>query len=149
VTRAQSANLVAMAILLFATYGFGTYPLKPVPAAAAAVLVNFYPYLLWLIERNRSQTTAHEHVALAMLVSHAHERLCGSEALHHLRRRVRPRHADEVDVRVVPLLPTLCCRKNIKNAAISAGTAAVLAGYWYIHALAALAQLLIINTAGR
>ena len=41
-------NLPALAILLAATYGVGSSVLKPLPAATAAVLVGFFPYLVWL-----------------------------------------------------------------------------------------------------
>ena len=149
VDAAQWANLVAMAILLFATYGLGRTLLKPVPAAAAAVLVNFYPYLLWLSRETLTDYWLTSMVALAMwslmLTNDFSDRkrsiifgvVCGLGML------------TKWTFALFLLLPTLwAARKNIKNAAISAGTAAVLAGYWYIHALAALAQLLRINTAG-
>src|SRR5262245_1899153 len=48
VDAAQWANLPAIGLLFIATYGLGRTLLKPLAAAAAAVLVNFYPMLLWL-----------------------------------------------------------------------------------------------------
>jgi hypothetical protein len=149
VDAAQWANLVAIAILLFATYGLGRTLLKPVPAAAAAVLVNFYPYLLWLSRETLTDYWLTSMVALAMWslmrTNDFSDRkrsiifgvVCGLGML------------TKWTFALFLLLPTLwAARKNIKNAAIAAGTAAVLAAYWYIHALGALAQLLRINTAG-
>src|SRR5262245_5722660 len=48
IDAAQWANLPAMALLFIATYGIGRAVLKPFAAAAAAVIVNFCPLLLWL-----------------------------------------------------------------------------------------------------
>ncbi len=63
---AQSANLLAIGILLLATYGLGRTVLKPIPAAAAAIMVNFYPYLLWLSRETLIDYWLTSMVALAM-----------------------------------------------------------------------------------
>src|SRR3990167_8460935 len=48
IDAAQWANLPAIALLFASTYGIGRTLLKPLAASTAAVLVNFYPMLLWL-----------------------------------------------------------------------------------------------------
>ena len=146
---AQSANLLAIGILLLATYGLGRTVLKPIPAAAAAIMVNFYPYLLWLSRETLIDYWLTSMVALAMwcLVrtndfsdrkrSIVFGVVCGLGML-----------TKWTFVLFVGLPALWAARKNVKNAVIAAGTAAVLAGYWYVHAIGALAQLFLINSAG-
>ncbi|HYR90721.1 MAG TPA: glycosyltransferase family 39 protein [Terriglobia bacterium] len=149
VDSAQSANLLAIGILLLATYGLGRTVLEPLPAAAAAVMVNFYPYMLWLSRETLIDYWLTSMVALAMWsLMRTNDFLdrkrsiifgivCGLGML------------TKWTFALFLVLPTLwAARKNVKNAAIAAGTAAVLASYWYMHALGSLAQLLRINSAG-
>jgi 4-amino-4-deoxy-L-arabinose transferase-like glycosyltransferase len=149
VEAAQSANLLAVAVLLLATYGLGRTLLKPVPAAAAAIIVNFYPYLLWLSRETLIDYWLTSMVALAMWsllrTNDFSDRkrsvifgiVCGLGML------------TKWTFAFFLVLPALwAARKNIKNAAIAAGTAAVVAAYWYIYAIGALAQLLRVNAAG-
>src|SRR5207237_2088395 len=71
VHAAQWTNLPAIALLFIATYGIGCTVLKPLSAAAAAVLVNFFPLLLWLSRETIIDFWLTSLVALAiwMLIS--------------------------------------------------------------------------------
>jgi len=149
VDAAQSANLFAIALLLVATYELGRTLLTPLAAAAAAVLVNFYPYLAWLSRETLIDYWLTTMVALAiwMLVrtnefsdrqrSLVFGVVCGLGML-----------TKWTFIFFVALPALWYARKNIKNAAIAACAAAVIAGYWYVHALHALTDLLATNTAG-
>ncbi len=148
---ARTANLLAVAILLLATYGIGRSVLEPFSAAIAAVLVSFYPYMLWL-----SRETIIDYYWLAAIVALAmwillRERRSFSErtwsvafgiiaGLGMLMKWTFP---------FFVVLPALWfARRNWKNAALAAAIATGLTAWWYVPAAPALAQFFKLNTAG-
>ena len=149
VDAAQWANIPAIALLMAATYGLGRTLLKPLPAAAAAVIVNFYPILVWLSRETLIDYLLTSIVALAMwLLVRTNEFsdrkrsivfgiACGLGML-----------TKWTFVLFVALPALWFARKNLKNAALSAGIAAALAAYWYVTAARAMIQLLSVNSAG-
>jgi 4-amino-4-deoxy-L-arabinose transferase-like glycosyltransferase len=145
---AQWANLPAIAVLLFATYGIGRTVLKPFAAATGAVIVNFCPLLLWLSRETMIDYWLTSMVALSIWAlirtNEFSDRkrgvifgiICGLGML------------TKWTFAFFVILPALWfARKNVKNAAIAASIAAVLAAYWYAFARRALLTLLSINTA--
>ena len=149
IDAAQSANLLAIAILFIATYGIGRTLLRPLPAAAAAVLANFYPIMLWLSRETIIDYWLTSMVALAIWIlirtnefadrksSIAFGVICG---LGMLTKWTFPFF--------VVLPAAWFARKNLKNAAIAAGLTAAIGAVWYIPALRSLAQFMNINSAG-
>ncbi len=144
---AQLANLPAIVLLFAATYGIGRGILKPCAAAAAAVLVNFYPILLWLSRETLIDYWLTSVVALAMWL------LIRTREFSDRRRSIAFGIACGLGLLtkwtfgffVVP--PALWfARKNMKNAAIAACIAAAIAAYWYIPARRSLALLFSINS---
>ena len=145
---ARLANLPAIALLFAATYGIGRSVLKPFAAAAAAVIVNFYPILLWLSRETMIDYWLTSMVALAMWLLLRTEEftdrkwsllfgiVCGLGML-----------TKWTFVFFVALPALWFARNNIKNAAIAAGAAAVVAAYWYAFAAQSLVQLFRINSA--
>ena len=144
---AQLANLPAILLLFIATYGIGRTLLKPFAAAAAAVLVNFYPLLLWLSRETLIDYWLTSMVALAMwLLLRTQEFsdrrnsilfgiVCGLGML------------TKWTFGFFVVLPAFwLARKNMKNAAIAACIAVVMAAYWYIPAMQSLAVLFDINS---
>jgi 4-amino-4-deoxy-L-arabinose transferase-like glycosyltransferase len=146
---AEWANLPALAILIAATYGVGRTLLKPLPAAAAAMLVGFFPYLIWLSRETLVDYWLTAMVALAMWAlirtqefsnrnaSIAFGIVCGLGLL------------TKWTFPLFVVLPSAwLARKNLKNASIAAGVAAVMAAFWYLPAGRSLQQLAEINNAG-
>jgi hypothetical protein len=147
IDSAQWANLPAIALLFMATYGIGRTVLKPFGAATAAVIVNFYPLLLWLSRETIIDYWLTSWVALAIWTLI---------------------HTDEFSNRKLTILFGIVCglgmlmkwtfvffvilpalwfaRKNFKNAAIAGVIGAAIAAYWYAFAVPALLRLLTINT---
>ena len=145
---AQWANLPAIALLLLATYAIGRTVLKPFAAATGAVIVNFYPLLLWLSRETMIDYWLTSMVALSIWAlirtNEFSDRkravifgiICGFGML------------TKWTFAFFVILPALWfARKNARNAAIAASIAAVLAAYWYAFAGRALLTLLSINTA--
>ena len=149
IDAAQWANLPAIAILLGATYGLGRKLLDPLPAAAAAVLVNFYPILLWLSRETLIDYWLTSMVALSMWLlirtnefSNRNDTIAFGVAcgLGMLTKWTFPFFVG---------LPAIwLARKNLKNAAIAALIAAGISAYWYIPAAQSLLQFFRVNTAG-
>src|SRR5262245_6926788 len=142
------ANLPAIALLLFATYAIGLTVLKPFAAATGAVIVNFYPLLLWL-----SRETMIDYWLTSMLglsvwalirTNEFSDRkravifgiVCGLGML------TKWTFAFFV---VVPAM--WFAGVDLKIAAIAASIAAVLAAYWYAFAGSAVLALLSIDAA--
>ena len=145
---AQWANLPAIALLLLATYAIGRTVLKPFAAATGAVIVNFCPLLLWLSRETMIDYWLTSMVALSIWAlirtNEFSDRkravifgiICGLGML------------TKWTFAFFVILPALWfARKNVKNAAIAASIAAVLAAYWYAFAGRALLTLLSINAA--
>ncbi len=145
---AQWANLPAIALLLLATYAIGRSVLKPFAAATGAVIVNFCPLLLWLSRETMIDYWLTSMVALSIWAlirtNEFSDRkravifgiICGLGML------------TKWTFAFFVILPALWfARKNVKNAAIAASIAAVLAAYWYAFAGRALLTLLSINAA--
>jgi len=144
----QWANLPAIALLLLATYAIGRSVLKPFAAATGAVIVNFCPLLLWLSRETMIDYWLTSMVALSIWAlirtNEFSDRkrtvifgiICGLGML------------TKWTFAFFVILPALWfARKNVKNAAIAASIAAVLAAYWYAFAGRALLTLLSINDA--
>ena len=137
----------AILLLLIATYGIGKTVLSPTGAAGAAVLVNFYPLMLWLSREAMMDYWLTSMVALAMWLlvakglgnwnwSLAFGVVCGLGML------------TKWTFAFFIALPFLwCARKNIRNAAASTFAGAVVAAYWYLPQLASMTEFLGINTA--
>lgn len=142
IDAAQWANLPAIALLLVATYGLGRELLQPIPAAAAAVLVNFYPIMLWLSRETLIDYWLTSIVALAMWLL-VRKRMIAFGIVCGLGMLTKPTF-----VLFIALPAVWFARKDLKRAAFAAGIAAVIASYWYLGAFRAMAQLLAINAAG-
>jgi len=148
IDAAQWANLPAIALLFFATYGSGKAVLKPFAAATAAVIVNFYPLLLWLSRETLIDYWLTSFVTLAIwLLIRTNEfsdrkssvvfgLVCGLGLL-----------TKWTFVFYVVLPALWLARKNIKNAAIAASVSVGISAYWYVFAVPAMLRLLSINTA--
>ena len=146
---AQWANLPALAILISATYGVGVKLMKPLAAAAAAMLVGFFPYLIWLSRETLVDYWLTAMVALAMWLLARTEEFSNRKAsiafgvvcgLGLLTKWTFP---------LFVVLPAAwLARKNLKNAGIAAGIAALIAAYWYVPVGRSLQQLAQINSAG-
>jgi 4-amino-4-deoxy-L-arabinose transferase-like glycosyltransferase len=146
---ARAANLPAVAILLFATYGIGRRLLTPVAAAAAAVCVSFYPIMVWL-----SRETIIDYWLTAM-VALSFWALLRTDGFSNRRRSVvfgvicGFGMLAKWTFPIFIFCPALWfARRNWKNAALSAVLAAAIAAYWYIPAGASLLEFHRINTAG-
>jgi hypothetical protein len=148
IDAAQWANLPAIAVLLIATYGIGRTILKPLAAAAAAVIVSFYPLMLWLsretlIDYWLTSLVASAIWLLILTKEFSNKKfavlfgiVCGLGML------------TKWTFVLFVLLPALwAARKNLKNAATAAIVAIGIAAYWYAFAAQALLHLLSINTA--
>jgi 4-amino-4-deoxy-L-arabinose transferase-like glycosyltransferase len=149
IDAAQWANVPAIALLFLCTYGLGRTLLSPIAAAGAAVLVNFFPILLWLSRETLIDYWLTSIVALAMWL------LIRSKEFSSRRYSVGFGIACGFGVLtkwtfpVFVGLPALwVARRNPKNAGIAAALAAAIAAYWYIPAAHSLAVLFRINAAG-
>ena len=141
------ANVPAIVLLLVATYGIGKTVMSPAGAAGAAVLVNFYPLMLWLSRETMMGYWLTSMVALAMWLlvarglgsrnwSMAFGVVCGLGML------------TKWTFALFIVLPFLWfARRNIRHAAVSAFAAAIVAGYWYVPQLTLMSEFLGINTA--
>jgi 4-amino-4-deoxy-L-arabinose transferase-like glycosyltransferase len=148
IDAAQWANLPAIALLFIATYGIGRTLLKPLAAAIGAVIVSFYPLLVWLSRETLIDywLTAVVASAIWMLIrtnefsdgkhSIFFGIVCGFGML------------TKWTFGLFVILPALWfARKNMKNAAIAASIAAAISAYWYAFASRALLSLFTINSA--
>jgi len=148
VDAARWANIPAILLLLLATYGIGRTVLSRTSAAAAAVLANFYPLLLWLSRETMIEYWLTSLVAVAMwllVTTEFKDRkwavligvVCGLGML------------TKWTFGFFILAPFLwIARKNLKNAALSASVGAVISLYWYIPEISELRRFLQINNAG-
>jgi Dolichyl-phosphate-mannose-protein mannosyltransferase len=147
IDAAQWANIPAIALLLIATYGIGRTLLKPFAAATGAVIVTFYPLLVWLSRETLIDYWLTSLVALAIWMlmqtnefsSRKHSIIfgivCGFGML------------TKWTFGLFVIFPALWfARKNMKNAAIAASIAVVISAYWYAFAEPALLSLLSINS---
>ena len=98
---AMLANLPAIAILLFATYGLGKRLMTPFAAATAAVLANFFPLMLWLSRETLIDYWLAAFVTLAMLCLYRTEGFSKRSESAPVRRRVRAWDADQMDLPLV------------------------------------------------
>ncbi len=146
VDAAGWANLPAILLLLFATYGIGKTLLSPIAAAAAAVLVNFYPLMLWLSREAMMDYWLTSMVALAMwlLIARGFEKWNWSLVIGVVGGLGMLSKWTFVLFVALPFL--WFARRHLKNAAIAAGSSAVVAGLWYVPQLDALSELLGVNT---
>jgi 4-amino-4-deoxy-L-arabinose transferase-like glycosyltransferase len=130
---ASWANLPAIILLAFATYGIARRYLDPPAAAMAAVLVNFLPFMLWisresLIEYWLVALVATSILSLLRTNEFANTRsslifgaICGLGML------------TKWTFLVYIWLPALWyARKNLKNALVAAGVTCLISAYWYV-----------------
>jgi len=142
IDTAQLANMPAIILLGLATYGIARSLLNPMGAAIAAVLVNFFPMMLWISRETLIETwlTAMVAVALWALIktkNFSNPRwslvfgfLCGLGML------------TKWTFTIFVALPALwSARKHWSNAFKAAAIAALLASYWYIPRLSSMIQL--------
>ena len=149
VDAAQWANLPAIALLGLATYKLARPLLSPPAAAAAAALVNFYPYLLWLSRETLIDYWLAAIVALSMWALIRTKEFSDRKAsilfgiacgLGLLTKWTFP---------FFVLLPAVwLARKHLRNAMLAAAVAAVIAAYWYVPSAGALSEFLKTNAAG-
>lgn len=146
---ARLANTIAIALLMWATYGIGCFVLDRWAAAISAVIVSFYPLMLWLSRETIIDYWLAGMVALAIWV------LLKTDDFSNLGWSIAFGVAAGLGMLTkwtflfFLILPAIwLARKNWRNAAIAGGIATVLAGYWYIPSIPALHQFLAINTAG-
>jgi 4-amino-4-deoxy-L-arabinose transferase-like glycosyltransferase len=143
------ANLPAIGILLFSTYSIGRRLLPPMNAAMGAVLVGFYPILLWISRETLVDYWLTSMVALAIWFLLRTENfskrtesalfgfVCGLGML------------TKWTFWIFPVLPALwIARKNWKNAALSSIIALIISAYWYFPQWRSLAEFFSINSAG-
>jgi 4-amino-4-deoxy-L-arabinose transferase-like glycosyltransferase len=146
---AALANLPAIALLLFATYALGKRLLPHRAAAFSAVLVSFYPFMLWLSRETLIDYWLVGMVTLAMLCLFRTEDFS--------------RRSESVLFGVVcglgmltkwtfPLfvaLPAIwAARRNWRNAAIAALTTALVSSIWYMSQWRSIESFFAINRAG-
>jgi 4-amino-4-deoxy-L-arabinose transferase-like glycosyltransferase len=143
------ANIPAILILLMATYGIGRRVYSPPLAATAAVLVNFYPLLIWLSRETLIDYWLTSLVALSiwlLLQTEGFSRKGWSVALGvccalgMLTKWTFP---------FFVVLPYLWVARNRwKDAMTPVAVAFLLAAAWYIPALPLLRNFSAINAAG-
>lgn len=137
------ANIPAIVLLLAATYAIGSRVLKPVGAAAAAMIVTFLPLLLWLSRESMIDYWLTSVVALAMWMLVRTDEfsdrtrsiifgvVCGLGML------------TKWTFVFFVILPALWfARKNLRNALVAAVAAAAVSAYWYAFAIRNVLQLL-------
>lgn len=146
---AQYADLPAIALLLAATYGIGRSVLPPAAAAAAAVLVNFYPFLVWLSHETLIDYWLTSLVALSIWL------LIRTEDFSRRGRSILFGFSCGLGMLTkwtfpfFVALPFLrAARSNRKNAALSLVPAILLASLWYLPAIPSLIEFSRINAAG-
>ena len=139
IDTAQLANLPAIILLGLATYGIARTVLDPTPAALAGILVNFFPFMLWISRETLLEYWLTALVAASIWVllrTHDFSNprwslifgiVCG---LGLLTKWTFP-------LFVVP--PALwAARRNWRNALMAAAAATVIASYWYLPQFPAL-----------
>jgi Dolichyl-phosphate-mannose-protein mannosyltransferase len=148
VTAAQLANIPAILLLLASTYGIGRSVLSPLSAAAAAVLANFYPLMLWLSRETMIEYWLTSIVALSvwLLVARGFKTTQWSVAIGVVCGLGMFTKWTFAFFIALPFL--WFARKNVRNAAIAAGVAAAITMYWYVPEISALRHLLEVNNEG-
>jgi 4-amino-4-deoxy-L-arabinose transferase-like glycosyltransferase len=146
---ARLANLLAVGVLLLATFGIGCFVVNRWTAAIAAILVSFYPLMLWL-----SRETLIDYWVTTM-VAVAFWTLLKTDGFSDPRWSIIFGIVSGLGMLTkwtfvfFLILPALwLARRQWKNASVAAGIAALLTAYWYIPSIPVLRQFLEINTAG-
>jgi len=142
IDTAQLANIPAIILIGLATYGIGRTIMRPAAAAIAAVLINFFPFMLWISRETLIETWLTALVALAIWAlmktkEFADNRwsvvfgvFCGLGMLTKW----------TFAIFVVP--PALwAARRHWNNALKASIIAVVLSAYWYVPRLATLPAL--------
>ena len=144
---AQYANIPAILLLLLATYGIGRTILSPLSAASAAVLVSFYPLLLWL-----SRETIIDYWLTGMVAASVWV-LLRTKEFSDLRWSIAFGVVAGLGMLTKWTFPFFlalpflwCSRNHWKKAALAGSIAAGVAAVWYLPAAPAMAQLLRINS---
>jgi 4-amino-4-deoxy-L-arabinose transferase-like glycosyltransferase len=148
VSAAQLANLPAILLLLAATYGIGVSVLSRTSAAAAAVLANFYPLMLWLSRETMIDywLTSMVAVSIWLLVARKFESVRWSVVIGIV---CALGMFTKWTFGFFVVLPFLWfARRNVRNAGIAAAVAGAITMYWYVPQIQALRHLLYINNAG-
>jgi len=147
VDAAQYANLPAILILLLATYGIGRTVLTPVGAAFSAVLVSFYPMLLWLSRETLIDYWLTGMVTLAIWA------LLRTKRFSHTGWTIAFGVVAGMGVLTKWTFPFFVAlpflwfaRGNWKKAAAAVGIVALIGAFWYLPAWPALLELLRINS---
>ena len=133
IDAAQMANLPAIVLLGFATFGIARQLIEPSAAVLAAVIVNLIPFLLWLSRETMLEywLTAMVAISLWALIqskefansrwSIAFGICCGLGML------------TKWTFAIFVALPALwAARKNPRHALLGAAIAAGIAAYWYV-----------------
>ncbi len=146
VDAALWANLPAILLLLIATHGIGKTLLPPMAAATAAVLVNFYPLMLWLSREAMMDYWLTSLVALAMwlLVTRGFKTWDWSLVFGIVAGLGMLTKWTFAFFIALPFL--WFAQRNVKNAAIGAGAALIVASYWYVPQLAVVSDFFRVNT---
>jgi 4-amino-4-deoxy-L-arabinose transferase-like glycosyltransferase len=141
IDTAQLANIPAILLIGLATYGIARSLMKPTAAAIAAVLANFFPFMLWISRETLLETWLTALIALAiwaLLKTNEFSNLrwsvlfgvlCGFGMLTKW----------TFAIFVVP--PALwAARRHFGNAVKAGVIAAVLASYWYVPQFSAMVR---------
>jgi 4-amino-4-deoxy-L-arabinose transferase-like glycosyltransferase len=133
IDTAQLANIPAILLIALATYGIAKSLLRPMAAAIAAMLVNFFPFMLWISRETLIDNWLVALVALAVWAliktkefsnprwSVVFGLLCGLGML------------TKWTFAIFVLAPALwAARRHWNNALKAALIAAALASYWYV-----------------
>jgi 4-amino-4-deoxy-L-arabinose transferase-like glycosyltransferase len=142
IDTAQLANVPAIILIALATYGVGRTIMKPAAAAVAAMLVNFFPFMLWISRETLIETWLTALVALSIWAlvktkdftssrwSVVFGVFCGFGML------------TKWTFAIFVAPPALwAARKHWRNGLKAGVIAAVLASYWYIPQFATMSKL--------
>src|SRR5262249_18186620 len=146
---ARVANVLAVAILMLATYGVGCFVVERWTAAVAAVLVSFYPVMLWLSRETMIDYWLAAIVAVAVWVlfkTHGFTNRPWSIAFGVIAGLGMLTKWTFVFFLIFPAI--WFALRNWRNAAVAGSIMAAFTAYWYLPSLPALRQFLSINTAG-
>jgi 4-amino-4-deoxy-L-arabinose transferase-like glycosyltransferase len=146
---ARVANVLAVAILMLATYGVGCFVVERWTAAIAAVLVTFYPLMLWLSRETMIDYWLAAIVAVAvwaLFKTHEFTNRPWSIAFGVIAGLGMLTKWTFLFFLILPAI--WFARRNFRNAALAGSIMGAFTAYWYLPSLPALRQFLSINTAG-
>src|SRR5262249_31765218 len=143
------ANVLAVAILMLATYGIGCFVVERWTAAIAAVLVSFYPLMLWLSRETMIDYWLAAIVAVAVWVLFKTEEFTNRPWSIAFGVIAGFGMLTKWTFLFFLILPAIWfARRNWRNAALAGSIMAALTAYWYLPSLPVLRQFLSVISAG-